>query len=75
MSLQAAEALKKERGAVKRERDDNDSPSPTRLKSIKGADGQKIYLLDSDDEDTDDDGLEVISVPKREAPEVVDLLD
>ncbi|KPI42561.1 uncharacterized protein AB675_9590 [Cyphellophora attinorum] len=71
----AAEALKKERGSVKRERDGNDSPSPTHLKSIKGADGQKIYLLDSDDEDTDDDGLEVISAPKKEAPEVVDLLD
>lgn len=49
-SPQAAETEEKERKAIKRERQDNEEDLPA-LKSIKGENGKRIYLLDSDNED------------------------
>ncbi len=48
---QANEAIKREHKSVKRERAHTSSTPMPQLKSSKGANGQTVYHLDSDDED------------------------
>lgn len=56
--IQAPEAIKKEREAIKRERKDEGEAdveqNPIRLKSMRGANGKRIYILDSEGEEEGD---------------------
>ena len=72
--------IKQERTTVKRERDeDAGQDTSVRLKSYRNSTGNRVFMIDSDDEQEQDNGMvsdeepvEVVQ-PQREPPQVVDL--
>ena len=65
---QANDAIKAENKALKRERSDS-TPMPA-LKTMRGANGKIIHILDSDTENDDDDVEEVQRPQDPDAGEI-----